>query len=99
MGEINFKKDVLDRCVLPNSELISWRAIDGQVIFLHKKERSFYELNNTASFIWEKASGKVPIRKIISSLSSNYDIEIKTAEKDILEWVEGLLEKKILIVR
>jgi len=98
MREMNCNKDILDKCVLPNSELISWRAIDGEVIFLHKKERVFYELNKTASFIWEKASSKTPIRKIINSLSANYDIDRDAAEKDTLEWMEDLLNRKIFIV-
>lgn len=99
MGEINFNKDILDKCILPNDDLVSWRIIDEQVIFLHKKDRTFYELNKTASFIWEKAADKIPVETIIGFLSSNYDIDRKTAEKDTLEWVEDLLGKEILIVR
>lgn len=99
MEKINFYKDILDKYVLPNESIVSWRIIDKQVIFLHKEERCFYELNETASFIWKKAAGKAPLKKIISLLSSNYDIDRQAAEVDTLAFIKELLNRKIFIVQ
>lgn len=48
------KVNLLDKCVLPNKDIVSWRIIDKQVIFLHKNEKSFYELNEVARFYMAK---------------------------------------------
>lgn len=93
------KDSLLNKCVLPNEDIVSWRIIDKQVIFLHKNEKSFYELNEVASFIWQKAASKNSIKKIIALLSRHYDIDRQVAERDTLACIEDLLNRKILLVR
>lgn len=94
-----FNEEILDKCVLPNENLVSWRIIDNQVMFLHKKEKSFCKLNETSSFIWKRADGRTLIKKIIDLVSSEYDVDRDTAEKDALEFIKDLLKKKIFIAR
>ncbi len=74
-------KDILEKKIILNKEMAAAREIEGQVIFLHKKERKLYELNKTAGFIWEKANGKISIEKIINRLLERY----KEANKDKIE--------------
>ncbi|MBU1922952.1 MAG: PqqD family protein [Candidatus Omnitrophica bacterium] len=93
------KVNLLDKCVLPNKDIVSWRIIDKQVIFLHKNEKSFYELNEVAGFIWQKAVSKNSIKKIIALLSQYYDIDRQVAERDTLACIEDLLNRKILVIR
>jgi hypothetical protein len=92
-------KDLLGKTIVVNKEMASWRLIDKVVIFLHKKERVFYELNKTATFIWLKANEKNSIKQIIKGLISKFDITKKTAEKDIMEFVNEAIKKKVFLLR
>ena len=99
MKGADFNKEILNKRILPNENIVSWRVIDNQIIFFHKKERSFYELNKTGSFIWKKLNDKAQTKNIVDLISSNYDVDRDTAEKDTLEFIKDLLKKKIFIAR
>jgi hypothetical protein len=57
---------------------------------------SVYTLNETGAFIWEHIDGKRSIEEIIITLTSEYDIDSKNAEADVLSFVENM--SKYLII-
>ena len=57
---------------------------------------SVYTLNETGAFIWEQIDGKKSLEDIISSLTSEYDIDKKTAAEDVFAFVENM--RKYLII-
>ncbi len=57
---------------------------------------SVYTLNETGAFIWEQFDGKRSIEEIIITLTSEYDIDSKNAEADVLSFVENM--SKYLII-
>jgi len=57
---------------------------------------SVYTLNDTGAFIWEHIDGKRSIEEIIITLTSEYDIDPKNAEADVLSFVENM--SKYLII-
>ena len=48
---------------------------------------SVYTLNETGAFIWEQIDGKRNIEDIIGLVIQEYDIDVKTASRDVLEFV------------
>jgi hypothetical protein len=57
---------------------------------------SVYTLNETGAFIWEHIDGKSSVAEIIITLISEYDIDPKNAEADVLSFVENM--SKYLII-
>ena len=57
---------------------------------------SVYTLNETGAFIWEHIDGKRSVEEIIITLISEYDIDPKNAEADVLSFVENM--SKYLII-
>ena len=57
---------------------------------------SVYTLNETGAFIWEHIDGKRSVEEIIITLTSEYDIDPKNAETDVLSFVENM--SKYLII-
>lgn len=57
---------------------------------------SVYTLNETGAFIWEQIDGEKSIEEIITALTTEYDIEFKNAETDVLSFVENM--SKYLII-
>jgi methyltransferase-like protein len=58
---------------------------------------SVYTLNETGAYIWEQIDGKKTLKEIISALTEEYDIDNKTAETDVQEFVSNM--SKYLIIR
>ncbi len=58
---------------------------------------SVYTLNETGAFIWEQIDGKRNLEEIIMALTAEYDIDIKSAESDVLSFIENM--SKYLIIQ
>jgi hypothetical protein len=58
---------------------------------------SVYTLNETGAFIWEQLDGKRDLEEIIIALTNEYDIDRKTAESDVLSFVNNM--SKYLIIK
>ena len=58
---------------------------------------SVYTLNETGAFIWELIDGKKNIEEIISALTEEYEIDLETALKDVLLFIENM--SKYLIIK
>jgi hypothetical protein len=57
---------------------------------------SVYTLNETGAFIWEHINGKRSVEEIICALTDEYDIDNKTAENDVLTFIENM--SKYLVI-
>jgi hypothetical protein len=51
---------------------------------------SVYTLNETGAFIWEQFDGKRTLEEIIVALTNEYDIDSKTAESDVLDFINKM---------
>jgi hypothetical protein len=58
---------------------------------------SVYTLNETGAFIWEQIDGKKTVEEIIAALTTEYDIDNKSAEADVLSFIENM--SKYLIIQ
>ena len=94
------KELTLKEYVIPNNKLISWREIDNEIVFLHKEERAFYELNETANFIWKEAVRGQKIEEIIEAMQKKFlGINKEILRKDTLNFISNLLKKKIYLLK
>lgn len=93
-------EEILEKYVVPNDKLISWREIDNEIVFLHKEERVFYELNKTAAFIWKEVLKKKKVGEIIEAIQKRYTkVKREILRKDALNFVNNLLKKKLFLLR
>ena len=53
---------------------------------------SVYTLNETGAFIWELIDGKKCVSDLVSALAEEYKIDIKTAEVDVLSFINKMKE-------
>ena len=90
-------KDIMNKIIAVNKELVNWKVIEQEVIFLHNKEKVFYELNKTATYIWLNANGKRLVRGIIEGLASKFLVNKEKAENDALEFITEAIKNKIFI--
>jgi methyltransferase-like protein len=58
---------------------------------------SVYTLNETGAYIWEQIDGKRSIEEIIAALTTEYDIDNKSAEADVLSFIANM--SKYLIIQ
>ena len=51
---------------------------------------SVYTLNETGAFIWEQIDGRRSIEEIITALINEYDVDNKSAESDVISFIENM---------
>ena len=57
---------------------------------------SVFTLNETGAFIWEQINGERSVEEIIAALTSEYNIENESAEKDVFTFIEDM--RKYLVI-
>jgi hypothetical protein len=68
------------------------RMVDGETLVLDLKSGLIHQLNPTANVVWEQCDGQSSIDEIAHHLLQLYEVDEKTAVKDVMEAVERLRE-------
>ena len=86
----------------PSTEVVA-RTIEGQLLIVPlvsgvgDLEDELYTLNETGRAIWEKLDGSRTIADVAREMSREFDVAEEVARLDVLNLVEDLLGRKILV--
>jgi hypothetical protein len=75
---------------------VSVRIVDGETVVLDRRHGLIHQLNQTASFIWERCDGDFTGNEIASQLVEAFDLDVYTAVIDVRNVVEQLRALKLL---
>ena len=71
---------------------------DENAILLNLNSGSYYELNDVAHLIIQNLNDFIGFNEIKEIIIENFDIEEKDCEKDILSFLQDLIERDFLEV-
>jgi len=89
--------DILTKYIVRSNNLV-WRIIDGEVFLMTEDGKKVHMLNKVGTLIWQYADGSLPIKGIISKILERFDIDEETAKKDSLEFINKLVDMKMLTI-
>jgi hypothetical protein len=72
------------------------RVIDEETIVLDRRQGLIHQLNQTASFVWERCDGRCTLEEIATRLMEAFDVDFNTAVDDVRKVIEQLEERKLL---
>lgn len=73
------------------------RVLDGEAVLLDLASGSYFGLNEVGTVVWEELRTHGQIRKAIDKVLEEFDVDRETAERDVAELVQELLDKKLLV--
>lgn len=83
---------------IARSSAIAARLLGGEMMVMSAVDSTFFTLNETATLIWQAADGSTPLSQIIAhQLCSEYDVDIDTAARDAMQFVDELAAHGILL--
>tara|TARA_B100000900_G_scaffold330951_1_gene291552 strand:+ start:151 stop:429 length:279 start_codon:yes stop_codon:yes gene_type:complete len=71
---------------------------DENAILLNLNSGSYYELNDVAHLIVQNLNNTISFKEIKEIIIENFDIEKEDCEKDILSFLQDLIERDFLEV-
>jgi hypothetical protein len=82
----------------PNEAVIFTQLSDGMAVLLHLQSKLYYSLNGSGAFMWrllESHEVKTPA-ELIDRVTHYYEIPQETAQSDVEEFLEDLLQENLL---
>ena len=75
---------------------LNYKTIDEETLILNREEGRLYQLNPTASFIWDCCDGNSNIADITDRLAGAYEVDSSTARNDVEEVLSNLRSSNLL---
>ena len=80
-----------------NSNVL-FSKIGEEIILMSMEAESYFSLNSVGSRIWELLSIKsLTLDEIIHQLSNEYNISIEDCRKDVMEFLDEMSGKKLIL--
>jgi len=88
----------LDTSIVRSDQAV-YTEFEAEVVAMNPDKGHCYGFNKVGSRIWQLAAAPVPIHEICAKLSSEYNVESETCNKQVIDFLEGLrLEELVNVV-
>lgn len=74
----------------------TWKRMGDEIVILDLNSGSYYTLNGSASFSWEKLVQGVPLEQAADDTAKEYGIPPETALADLESFLTRLKEEKLI---
>jgi len=74
------------------------RQIGDETIIVTEAGEELHTLDETGTFVWSAIDGSNSLSRILNLICTEYDVNRDRAREDLLNFVEALHEKKIVIL-
>ncbi len=75
---------------------VLWREEEGNTVLFDEENGEPYLLNGTGSRIWELCNDDVTLGEILSLLPQEFEGDTAVIQKEALDLIQDLVEKKLL---
>ncbi|HEY4741264.1 MAG TPA: PqqD family protein [Candidatus Acidoferrales bacterium] len=84
---------------IARSKSVAARMLGGEMMIMSARDSTLFDLNDTASAIWQAADGATPLHEIVKRvLCAEFDVAPEAALQDTEEFVKELSTHGILLV-
>jgi AdoMet-dependent heme synthase len=77
--------------------LTSWRSILGYTLIVEHSRGVMLTLSEVAGFIWKSTDNWVHTDQVMKAVQNEYNVDMKTAQRDTLSFIQQLLSLGLLI--
>ncbi len=77
---------------------VVYQIVDNEAVLVQPNGGKVTVLNNVGSDIWQFIDGSNSIKLIVDELRSRYTMDTETLTRDILDFIEILLQKKLIAI-
>lgn len=80
-----------------NSDVATWRVLDGEAVIINNETSYYYSLNKTGTYIWSLlVDNEMSIDEIIECVGSEYDMSGEEIREDISAILDNLYKERLV---
>ena len=83
---------------MTRDENVAWRIIGDEAVLLSAEDSSVHSLDAVGTRIWELCDGEKTVNEIIDQVVEEFKVDRDTAAKDVVEFIEELMQKEKSLV-
>lgn len=72
--------------------------VEDTLFFLKESSDELFELNHTASFVWEALEKPITFNKLTDLMLKEFDVDRKVLEKDLVKLLDLLQKKDVIVI-
>jgi uncharacterized membrane-anchored protein YhcB (DUF1043 family) len=81
---------------IPHDHIVSTELDDGEGVLVDLNSKRYYQLNETAMFVWKRLEKGQSLPEIIDDLTNSYDVSPEHAATSVETLLENLRSRKLL---
>ena len=81
---------------LRRSERVIAQSTAGTTVLLSMDGGKYYSLDEVGSRVWELSDGSRTVAEIVALLGGEYEIQLETLERDVLELLTDLANENLV---
>lgn len=74
------------------------QKVDDETILLDSNTNEYFSINEIGTFIWETLEEKKDLKSVKEEIISNYDVDEKQVENDILNFIQEVANKGLITI-
>lgn len=82
--------------ILKRNDGFTIRSMGDETLFLNQNGTAIHVADEVGSFIYQKIDGKAALADILDAILETYEVDEKTAETDLFDFVEHMVRQNIL---
>ena len=90
--------NIKDNTIIQRKSEILSSELDGETVLMSAENGEYLGLDDIGSRIWQLIEKSITFEILIDHLIKEYKVNRIDCEKDVLEFLEGLLNKQLIII-
>jgi hypothetical protein len=82
--------------VRPDPNVLAKR-VDDEIVLVHLETNRIYELNRTASFLWDALAAGATQAELEQQLALEFDVEREQLAREVDELLRGLTSERLIL--
>ncbi|TLP36837.1 PqqD family protein [Arcobacter arenosus] len=74
------------------------QKVDNETILLDSNTNEYFSINEIGTLIWETLEEKKDLNSVKEEIISNYEVDEKQVEKDILNFIQEVVNKGLITI-
>jgi ornithine carbamoyltransferase len=75
------------------------QKVDGEMVLLDMNSENYFGLDEVGTAIWQAMQEKETLKEVLGVLLEQYEVESEVLEKDLLSFVDQLVQSGLVEVK